>query len=78
MYVFLYLSVLYAGLPGRPADWLMGHFLLKIKIYLSIYLSIYLDLLGLLKNVVNKVRFNQQAKCKTICPANVSIGWQPC
>jgi len=39
MYVFLYLSVLYAGLPGRPADWLMGYFLLKIKIYLSIYLS---------------------------------------
>ena len=31
-----------AGLPGGPARWLKGHFLSKIKIYLSIYLSIYL------------------------------------
>ena len=28
-----------AGLPGGPARWLKGHFLSKIKIYLSIYLS---------------------------------------
>ena len=28
-----------AGLPGGPARWLKGHFLSKIKIYLSIYLK---------------------------------------
>ena len=37
----------YAGLPGGPARWLKGHFLSKIKIYLSIYLSIYLLLSGI-------------------------------